>query len=103
MLSLDFMENQTSDVSMKKTASVAKVVLHAARLLIRRMTLSQVELEEIQVIINCIKFNIVQPYDNDTIFPIGPLLPRAPVLSQKTESFSDRKSTSFLISLAHRL
>lgn len=89
LLSLSLLSAAADSIAMKKTISVARVVLETCRILLGLMIDSQHVQEKIQDHVNSIREDIAQAYNEDTIFPVWTLFiaGSASVLQEDREFF----------------
>lgn len=74
LLSLHLLNSAAESLEMKKTISIARVVLETCRILIGKMLDSQFGADKIQQLLDSIREDISQPCNNDTIFPVWTLM-----------------------------
>lgn len=74
LLSLGFLGAMTTSVTIKKTVSVAKIMLHASRILLGKMTSPDFNHEKVQEVVDYLRDEISQPHNVDTILPVWALL-----------------------------
>lgn len=74
LLSLNLLNPVAESIEMKKTISIARVVLETSRILLGKMLDSQYAADKIQTHVDCIREDISQPCNDDTIFPVWTLM-----------------------------
>lgn len=99
LLSLDLINHTSKSLLLQMTVSIARVVLQAVRILLGRILDPRYEPEMIQEHVDRILYDISQPYNSNTIFPVWALLIAGSASTKQEDREFFRVQLSYLASV----